>query len=464
MDAIPPQHAVEIPAAVGRLRAYFDRGRTRSVKWRRSQLEALVRFLDEQEEALAEALARDLGKPRLEALSYEIRFTRSEAKVALRQLARWVRPERVSTPLLVQPGRSRIHSEPLGVVLIIAPWNFPIQLTLSPLLAALAAGNCAVLKPSELAPACSSLLAAELPNYFDTEAVCVVEGAVEETTILLAQRFDHILFTGGPRIARIVMRAAAEHLTPVTLELGGKCPAIVDSEANLEVAARRICWGKFANAGQVCLAPDHLLVHEQVYEPLISALQATVREFFGSDPKASADYGRIVNERHVRRLAGLLEGASIVTGGEVDEAARYVAPTLIRDVGEDSPLMAEEIFGPLLPIVKISSVDEAIAKINARPKPLAVYVFSANDEVCRAVVERTSSGGAVVNHCLMHAANPGLPFGGVGESGMGSYHGRFGFDTFSHRKAVLHKPTAIDPKLMYPPYSERSSELLELLM
>ena len=454
----------EIPANVVRLRANFDRGLTRGLAWRRGQLEALIRFLDEREAEIIEALASDIGKPRLESLAYETRFVRGEAALALRQLGRWTRPERVATSLIAQPGRSQIRREPLGVVLIIAPWNFPIQLTLAPLVAAIAAGNCVVIKPSELAPACSTLLATALPSYLDTDAVSVIEGAVEETTVLLEQRFDHILYTGGPVVARIVMAAAAKHLTPVTLELGGKCPAIVDRKAKLDVTARRLCFGKFTNAGQVCLAPDHALVHADVYEPFIEALKATVREFFGEDPKASPDYGRIINERHVRRLAALLEGANIVTGGDVDEAERYIAPTLVRDVEEDSPLMAEEIFGPLLPILKVRDIDDAIARVNSRPKPLAAYVFSSDDSVCNAVIERTSSGSAAINHAVIQASCPALPFGGVGESGMGSYHGRFGFETFSHQKAVLSKPTAIDPKMTYPPYTEREIALITKLV
>jgi len=460
----PVDPSAEIAALNQRLRATFDRGTTRPLSWRKQQLDGLSRLLDDNESAIVEALRADLGKPELEAIGTEVSFVRGEIDLARAKLHKWARPERVSTSLIAQPGRSRIVREPLGVVLIIAPWNFPLQLALAPLVGALAAGNCAVLKPSELSPATSALIAELIPRYLPADAVAVVEGGVAEATALLEQRWDHILFTGSPRVARIVMAAAAKHLTPVTLELGGKCPVIVDRKAKLDVAARRICWGKFSNAGQVCLAPDYLLVHDDVYEPLIAELETCLRSFYGPDPKASPDYARIINARHHRRLMAMLDGASIVVGGEGDEDARYIAPTLIRDVDEDSPLMAEEIFGPLLPIVRVGSVDEAITKVNARPKPLALYVFSEDRRVADEVLARTSSGGATINHIMIHVAIASLPFGGVGESGMGAYHGRHGFETFSHRKAVLRKPTAIDPEIMYPPYTELKAKLVKKLL
>ena len=463
---IPPtlDSTAEIAATVGRLRATFDRGETRPLSWRRQQLEAMLRMLEEHESAILAALAEDLGKPEFEALGAEVFFVRNELQHTLAKLRKWAAPERVRTNLVVQPARSRIIREPLGVVLIIAPWNFPFQLALAPLVGALAAGNCAVVKPSELSPATSSLMTRLLSQYLSHDAIAVVEGGVPETTVLLQQRWDHIFFTGSTRVGRIVMAAAAKHLTPVTLELGGKCPVIIDRRANIDVAAKRICWGKFANAGQICLAPDYLLVDEAVYEPMVAALKATVQAFYGADPKASPDYGRIISTHHHRRLMGMLEGATIVVGGEADEAERYIAPTLVRDVDEDSPLMQEEIFGPLLPILRVRNVDEAISRVNARPKPLALYVYSEDSGVCEQVIARTSSGGASINHSWMHVAVPDLPFGGVGESGMGAYHGRASFETFSHRKSVLSKPTAIDPDVAYPPYTEFKTNLVKRLL
>lgn len=456
--------ASEMAAHVSRLRTCFNSGRTRPLSWRRAQLEAVDRMLTERSAELLAALAADLGKPDLEAYSHEVVFCQNEAKLALKKLASWAKPERVPTSLVAQPGRSVLMPEPLGVVFIISPWNFPLQLMIAPLVGAIAAGNCALLKPSELSVHTSKLLAEIIPKYLDNEAFVVVEGGVAETAALLEQRFDHIFFTGSPRVGRIVMAAAAKHLTPVTLELGGKCPCIVDHDANLDVAARRIVWAKFVNAGQVCLAPDHLLVHEQVYDRLIERLVATVREFFGDDPKASPDYGRIINAEHVRRLAKLLDGENVAIGGDVDEQARYIAPTIIRDVGEDSALMEDELFGPLLPVLRVANVDAAIASVNSRSKPLALYVFSENKRTVESVLARTSSGGAIVNHLLMHVSVPALPFGGVGESGMGGYHGRASFDTFSHRKSVLYKGTGIDPSLMYPPYTEDKKKWIKRLM
>jgi aldehyde dehydrogenase (NAD+) len=354
-----------------------------------------------------------------------------------------------------QPGRSYIYRDPLGVVLIIGPWNYPLQLLLLPALGAIAAGNCVVLKPSELAPATSSLIARRLPEYLDAASVSVVEGGAAETTMLLAERFDHIFFTGGETVGRIVMQAAARHLTPVTLELGGKSPCIVDRHVDLEVAARRIVWGKFYNTGQTCVAPDYILAHKEIEERLLAKLKETVHEFFGDDPHSVADYGRIINERHYERLMGLLPGSGeIVTGGTGFPADRYIAPTILKNTSSEAPVMTGEIFGPILPVLKVQDVEHAIAFVNSRPKPLALYVFTSDPAVQAKVLDRTTSGGVTVNHTLLHLANPSLPFGGVGPSGMGAYHGRTTFETFSHRKSVLVKRTWLDPWFFYPPYTD----------
>lgn len=452
------------PTAAGttvtRLRATFASGRTAPVAWRAAQLRGLVTMLEVHEHEFLDALAADLGKPAAEAYATDLGFAKAEATYDLAHLDRWVRPRRVSTPLVAQPGRSWVQYEPLGVVLVIAPWNYPVQLTLGPLAGALAAGNCAVVKPSELAPATSAVLARRLPEHVDPDAVAVVEGGVPETTALLAERFDHILYTGNGRVARIVAAAAAPFLTPVTLELGGKSPVVVDRSADVEVAATRVAWGRFLNAGQTCIAPDHALVHAAVVDEFTDALRRAIRTFYGPDPRTSPDYGRIVNAAHHRRLVGYLGDGEIVTGGEHDEAARYLAPTVLRGVPDDAPSMTDEIFGPILPVRPVADVDEAVAFVNAREKPLALYVFADNDVVARHVVDATSSGSAAINATLLQMSVPGLPFGGVGESGHGSYHGHHSFTTFSHAKAVLRRGVRPDPALAYPPYTAFKERLL----
>jgi aldehyde dehydrogenase (NAD+) len=453
-----------ISALVRDVRETFDSGRTRPLAWRVKQLENLIRFTKECDREIYEALRLDLGKPQLEAHTTEVNFVRAEADYTLKHLAEWMRPERVSTPLVTQPGKGFIYKDPLGVVLIIAPWNYPFQLCVGPLVGALAAGNAAVLKPSEVAPHTSALIAKRIPQYFDPSAVKVVEGGVAETTALLEERWDHIFYTGNGSVGRIVMAAAAKHLTPVTLELGGKSPTYVDASADLDVAARRICWGKFSNAGQTCVAPDYILAHAAIHDGLIQRLRSTIRDFYGADPKQSGDFGRIINERHHRRVMKLVGSGEVVVGGEGDESTRYIAPTVLKDVSPESPVMQEEIFGPVLPVLKVSGVDEAIRFINGRDKPLALYVFTGDDSIAEDVLERTSAGGVTVNHTLLHLGAPELPFGGVGESGMGAYHGKSSFDLFSHKKSVLKKPTFLDPSLMYPPYTESKKKWLNRLV
>ena len=345
-------------------------------------------------------------------------------------------------------------------MLVIAPWNYPVQLALAPMVGAIAAGNAVVLKPSEVAAATSGALAQLIPEYLDHDAIAVVEGAVSETKALLDERFDHIFYTGNGRVGRVVMEAASRHLTPVTLELGGKSPAIVDGSANLEVAARRIAWGKFLNAGQTCIAPDYVLVSRDAHDRLIELIRRAVFDFYGNDPKASPDYARIINDNHFKRLVQLLDSGTAVVGGESDPATRYLAPTVLRDVAADAPVMQEEIFGPVLPVVPVDDADEAIAFVNAHDKPLALYVFAGDKAVANRVVERTSSGGACVNATLYHVAVPNLPFGGVGESGVGAYHGKASFDVFSHWKPVLKKSTRPDPDLAYPPYTDKKERLV----
>lgn len=459
----PATPELDAPALVAELRATFASGRTRDVAWRKEQLRALRRLLTEREADLLDALRIDLGKPAIEAFLTELAFVRAEIDDTLKHLDRWVRPERVGIPVRQRPGRGRIHRDPLGVVLIIGPWNYPVQLLLAPLVGAIAAGNCAVLKPSEVSATVSGALARILPEYLDRDACRVVEGAVTETTALLEQRWDHVFYTGNGTIGRVVMGAAAKHLTPVTLELGGKSPTYVDASANLAVAAKRIAWGKFLNSGQTCIAPDYVLVDRSVADAFIEALGAAVEEFYGDDPQTSPDFGRIINERHFARIAALVDGVGAGTpafGGTRDEDDRYIAPTALVGTDPSARVMQEEIFGPILPILPVEGVDEAIRFVNDRDKPLALYVFAESKRIVERVLTETSSGGVCVNATLYHLVPPTLPFGGVGESGQGAYHGRSTFETFSHRKSVLRKPTRLDPPIVYPPYTEQKQKLL----
>ncbi|MEV5240760.1 aldehyde dehydrogenase family protein [Streptomyces cinnamoneus] len=425
---------------VARLCATFRTGRTKPTAWRTAQLRRLRAMLTENDAALVAALHQDLGKSAYEAFRTEIDFTLREIDHTLDHLDAWLRPEPAPVPPHLGEAAAWTRYDPLGVVLVIAPWNYPAQLLLAPMVGALAAGNAVVAKPSELAPATSAALAGLLPRYLDTDAVAVVEGGVPETTALLAERFDHIFYTGNGAVGRIVMTAAARHLTPVTLELGGKSPVFVDRDTDPAVVAERLAAGKFLNAGQTCVAPDYVLTDPETARALEPALIRAVEALYGSDPAASESYGRIVNERHFDRLTALLGSGRLVTGGAGDRATKYIAPTVLADVDPGAPVMQEEIFGPVLPVVTVRDLDEAIAFINDREKPLALYAFTGSETTRRRLASETSSGGLGFGLPLAHLTVPDLPFGGVGESGMGRYHGRYSIETFSHRKAVLDKP------------------------
>jgi aldehyde dehydrogenase (NAD+) len=461
MAALP-----HVSTALETVRHGFRSGAVRDVGARAAQLRALRRFLVEREDELAAALHADLGKSSLEAFTTEIGFVVNEVDHALRHLDRWTAPRKAKLPLHLRPGSAEIRPEPLGTVLIIAPWNYPLHLLLAPLVPAIAAGNTAVLKPSEVAPATATAIATHLNDFVDPAVAQVVNGGVPVASELLEHRFDHVFYTGNGPVGKIVMRAAAEHLTPVTLELGGKSPAIVSADARIDVAARRIAWGKFVNAGQTCVAPDYVLVEEAVASQLVTALAAAVATFYGDDPSASPDYGRIVADHHVERLAALLDGhgGTLVTGGTIDRPRRYVAPTIVTDVDPDSELMQEEIFGPILPVIPVPTVGAAVEFVVGRPKPLALYVFSELDEIVEEVLAGTSSGGVTVNHTLLHLAVPDLPFGGVGPSGMGTYHGEHGFERFSQLKPVLRRSTRPDPNLAYPPYDGWKGKVLRKVL
>ena len=430
-------------------------GSTRPMAWRREQLNRLSELVQQHETEVLEALAADLGKPPTEAF-FELVALRQELKLTTRQLGRWMRAQPVSVPLSLRPGQARVVPEPLGCVLVIGPWNYPFQLTLRPLISALAAGNTAVLKPSEHAGAVADLIARLIPLHFEADVVQVVQGDGAVAAALVAMPFDHIFFTGGGTIGRKVLEGAAAHLTPVTLELGGKSPAIVLEGAEPIVSARRLIWGKGINAGQTCIAPDHLLLAPAMRKPLLKAMAAERSAMYGDDPLASDQLSRIINDRQFTRLEALLTTAQnegrVLIGGEISREQRRIAPTVIRVDSREDPLMADELFGPLLPVLALDDLGTALQEIRQGPKPLALYLFGGNEADQQLVLNSTSSGGVCLNDVVMQAGVPQLPFGGVGASGMGCYHGESGFNTFSHRKAVLKRPFRFDFKLRYPPY------------
>jgi aldehyde dehydrogenase (NAD+) len=444
------------------LRQVFATGRTRALEWRLEQLRGIQRFVEQRESEIAAALAEDLGRSPVEAWLGDIASTKGEAAYALKHVKKWMHRRRESLPLAQLPGRAWVQYDPLGVVLVIGPWNYPLYLSLAPLVAALAAGNCAVVKPSELAPATSALLARWVPQYVDPEAVRVIEGDAAITQELLAAGFDHVLFTGGTEVGKKIMAAAAPTLTPVTLELGGKSPVIVAADADIDVAARRIAWVKLLNSGQTCIAPDYVLADHRIADELVGKIIANVRDFRSGE----ADPGlRIVNQRQFDRLVSLISDTDgkVVAGGRSDRAALRIEPTVIVDPSPTDGVMADEIFGPVLPIVTVESLNHAVEYVNGRPKPLALYVFTSSGRSGRELIDRIPSGGAVINHVAMHCLVPSLPFGGVGASGMGAYHGKWGFETLSHRRAVLSKPAKPDPRLVYPPYSQRALNIMRRL-
>ncbi|MFO7630794.1 MAG: aldehyde dehydrogenase family protein [Prochlorococcaceae cyanobacterium] len=448
------------------MRGVVVRGESQPLAWRLSQLDRLEAFLAAEAETVLAALAADLGKPPLEAY-FELLSVRQELRLCRRRLRGWMAPRRVGLPLSLWPGRAELRREPLGCVLIIGPFNYPFQLCIRPLVSALAAGNTAFIKPSEQAPHTAALLAAALPRHFPADVLQVVVGDREVSAALVRQHFDHIFFTGSGRVGRQVMAAAAEQLTPVTLELGGKSPAIVLADADLAVTARRLAWGKSLNAGQTCIAPDHLLVQESVREPLVAALAAEIRRFYGDDPLQSPDLGTIINAAQFGRLERLLAGArqrgQVLAGGRSDPLSRRIEPTLVAIEDPDDPLMQEELFGPILPVLAVADLNEALASVARGPQPLALYLFSSSRQAQEQTLRCSRSGGVAFNDVILQAAVPGLPFGGVGESGMGLYHGEAGFLAFSHQRSVLRRPFWLDLPLRYPPYQGKLPWIQRLL-
>ena len=464
MPALPatPERVIDTDT----MRRPVDRGDTRPLAWRLEQLDRLEQALNSREEAVLAALAADLEKPPVEAF-FELVAIRQELALTRRQLRRWMAPRPVPVPLHLRPGRAETVATPLGCVLIIGPWNYPLQLCLHPLVSALAAGNTAVLKPSEHAPATAALIAELIGSAFPSEHVSVVQGDGAVAARLLEQRFDHIVFTGGERVGKLVMAAAARHLTPVTLELGGKSPAIVLADADLAVTAKRLVWGKSLNSGQTCIAPDYLLVERSIREPLLQAIRSEIKAFFGPDPVGSVDRGRIVNQAQFTRLLALLEGAQargqVLIGGENDPQRRRIGLTVLSVSEDDDPLMQEELFGPLLPVLTIDSLEQALEQVRKRPKPLALYLFSRSRDAVTAVLNSSSSGSIGINDVVYQAGVPALPFGGVGASGIGAYHGQAGFDSLSHHRSVLRRPFWLDLPLRYPPYNGTLPLLRRLL-
>jgi aldehyde dehydrogenase (NAD+) len=453
-------------AVVADTAAVFRSGRTRPLAWRIAQLDALEAMVVQETTAIEAALNADLGRGAMEGFLTEVYGVRREIRALRRGVRRWSATRRVAVPLPLMPARAWIRREPVGTVLVIGPWNYPINLILTPLAAAIAAGNCVVAKPSEHAPASSALLARLVPKYLDPEAIAVVEGDEATSRSLVAADVDHVFFTGSPATGRLVMAQAAERLTPVTLELGGKSPVVVAGDADIDVAARRIVWGKFMNAGQSCIAPDYVLVDATREAELLAALERTITAFYGTDPARSGDFGRIVNDAHLDRLANLLvgHGGEVFCGGSVDRAARYVAPTIVRHPSPTSALMSEEIFGPILPVLAVGGLEEAARFIGDRPPPLAVYLFTNDEPAAARVIDATRSGSVAINTTMHQFASDRLPFGGVGASGFGVYHGRFGFDALTQLRPVFAKARRPDLSFAYPPFGPLGSRLVRRVL
>ncbi|MCS6904217.1 MAG: aldehyde dehydrogenase [Bacteroidia bacterium] len=442
---------------------FFETGSTRSLSFRAEQLRALKAKIKSSESKIMEALAADLRKPSFESYATEIGFILEEVKHTLSHLQQWAMPQTVVTPITQFLSKSQITYEPLGRVVIIAPWNYPFQLLIGPMVGAIAAGNCCILKPSEYAPHTAAIVQEIISQLYPSSFVAVIQGGVEETQLILAQKSEYIFFTGSTKVGKIVMRAAAEHLTPVTLELGGKSPCLVEQSANLPIAAARIAWGKFLNNGQTCVAPDYVLVDEKIQDKLVQALKKVINKMYGPDPRKSPDYGRIINLNHFRRLQNYLNQGKVVLGGQTDESDLYIAPTIMTDIDLSSPIAEEEIFGPILPIIAYQTLEEAIAFIKSKPQPLAFYLFTQNRETEKMVLSRVQFGGGCVNDTIVHLAVPDLPFGGIGASGLGAYHGKYSFETFSHKRALLKKSNFPDIPIRYAPYKNKLNLLKKLL-
>lgn len=447
-------------------RKFFDSGHTKSYHFRMAQLGKLKQMIESHEAEITSALYADLRKPEFEAFTSEIGVLYEEIAAAMKNLKQWMNPLKTKTLLPLQPSQSVVYPEPLGVILIIGPWNYPFQLLMAPLIGAIAAGNCAVIKPSDQTPHVSALVAKLIRDTFEPEYIAVVTGPGADIGPKLIDhyRFDHIFFTGSPNVGKKIMAMAAPHLTPVTLELGGKSPVIVMADANLPVTAKRLVWAKFFNAGQTCVCPDYLLVHEDVKDELIRLMIKQIKAYFTEEPQKSKDYGRIVNARRLGVLKGFLENGRILTGGRCDEEDLYIEPTLIDQISLEDPIMKEEIFGPILPIMTFKQMSECVSIIRENRYPLALYLFTENEGNEAYFIDKIEFGGGCINNAMVHLINSEMPFGGVGFSGMGSYHGKYSFDTFSHYKSVLHSKTWMDQTTRYAPYSKAKLKMARRFM
>lgn len=441
-----------IPEIIQKQREFFSTHKTKDLSFRLEMLKKLKNVVNEYEHKITKALYDDLRKSSYEAYMSDIGIIKQELSHHLRHLKSWVKPKRVKTPIVHFISRSYIYSEPYGVVLIIAPWNYPFNLLFTPLIGAISAGNCVCLKPSNHSPNTSAVMEEMIVKTFDEEYISLFQGGREMNQALWKEKFDYIFFTGNPSLGKIVMEKASKHLTPVTLELGGKCPCIVENEAKIDYAAKRIVWGKFLNAGQSCIAPDYLLVDRNIKKELIDTIKKYIKHFFGDNPEQSPDFPRIINDKHFERLCSLIQNGSIIAGGETKKEKRYIAPTIIDNITPDDPIMQEEIFGPLLPVLEYKTLEEAVSFVNSRPKPLALYFFSENRKKQKMVLKQTTSGGGCLNDTIVHFANPNLPYGGVGNSGIGAYHGKASFETFSHKRSIMKKSNLLDVGIRYAPY------------
>ena len=454
----------KIDELIEKQKVFFAKGDLQEIAFRKELLKNLKTVVLKYSDSIAEALNKDLGKSPFEAYATETGLILEEISNHINHLSKWTRPKKVKSPMVHFISKSRIYPEPFGNVLIFGTWNYPFQINLVPLIGAISAGNCAIIKPSEFTPHSSALLAKLIEEVFPEEIVSVIQGGVEESQFLLSRKFDMIFFTGSTKVGRIILEGASKYLTPVCLELGGKSPCIVDETANVDLSARRIVWGKFVNAGQTCIAPDYVFVHRNVKDQLLIKMQEYIKVFFGQDPKLSPDYARIINLSNLNRLASLLSAGKLITGGQVIPEERYLSPTIIDEINPSDAIMQEEIFGPILPIMTYSNFEEVKAYVNANPKPLALYYFTQNKDNKKRVIREISSGTMCINETVMQFGNSHLPFGGVGNSGFGKYHGKFSFDTFSHFKAVLQKSTLVDLPFRYPPYTKAKLRIIKLFL
>jgi aldehyde dehydrogenase (NAD+) len=453
----------DIREIVEKQRTFFHKGITLDVDYRMDALKKLHKAINMHESDIMEALKKDLSKAPFEAYATEIGIVLEEIRFMIKNLPKWTRMKRVPTPITQFKSTSYIVSEPYGVCLIMSPWNYPFQLTLAPLIGSIAGGNCSVVKPSAYSPYTSAVITTILEEIFQPEYITVIQGGREANQKLLDEKFDYIFFTGGVEVGKLVMKAASNHLTPVSLELGGKSPCIVDKQADIDLAARRIVWGKFLNAGQTCVAPDYLFVHKEVKQQLLEGMKKYIEEFFGKNPCQNNDYPKIINEKHFMRIKDYMSCGNLIIGGSYDEKSLRIAPTILDHIKWNDIVMQEEIFGPILPVMEFSDISEVILAVNSRPKPLALYLFTTCKEVTKRIVSLVSFGGGCINDTIVHLATSHMPFGGVGESGMGGYHGKWSFTTFTHTKSILKKSNLIDLRIRYQPYGNKLALIKKLM-